>query len=143
MRLIFILSLLLTTNAFAIDICSFEETFSFGKAFEAKRIRPVKTSKNHKRFTFLEKEMIHLTVTLQDWLKGASRQEALKIFADIRENGQPGDLAGEILYFRISGKEYAFALYYPGDNEYGAYFELKGSSYKLIAEIHDSEIICK
>lgn len=141
MKLLLTLALFITTNAFAVDICSFEETWEVSDALEAQGIKAHKTSKNHKRFTFAEKEMIHLTITLQDWLKGISRGEALETFADIYE-GKQGSNAGEIKYYRINGKEVALVHYWPGDNEYGAYYELKNGAHRLIAEVSDSFITC-
>jgi hypothetical protein len=136
MKFLIILALTLTTQAFAVDICQFNETWDFNEALESEGHQPTKISQNHKRFTFLEKQMIHLTITLQDWLKGSSREEALEIFGDYGRDG-------EIVYYKIAEKTYAFVHYWPGDNEYGAFFELKKSSYRLVASISDSFIDCK
>lgn len=142
MKSLILTFLFLTTSAFAQDICSFQETWEFKEALTAKGIKPTKKSTNHKRFTFIEKDMIHLTVTLQGWLNGVSREEALDNFNDMYE-GQSGSLAGEIVYYTINGKKYALVHYWPGENEYGGFFEVKDRSYKLIAEISDSFIECR
>lgn len=142
MKIILILSFLISSQVFAADICQFQETWEFTEALEAEGIKHSKRSKNHKRFTFVEKEMIHLTITLQDWLKGVSRAEALENFADLFE-GRIGMNAGEILYYSIEGKTYALVHYWPGDNEYGAFYEMKNKAYRLIAEINDSFIECR
>lgn len=142
MKLLLTLALFITTNAFAVNLCSFEETWQFNEALEAQRIKPIRISKNHSRFTFAEKQMIHRTVTLQDWLKGTSKAEAMEIFAAMF-NGQPGENAGEIVYLNVHGKEIAVVHYWPGDNEYGAYYEMKNGAFRLIAEIGDSFITCK
>lgn len=141
MKLLIALAFFITTNAFAVEICSFEETWQVDEALETLKIKPIKTSKNFKRYTFAEKEMIHLTVTLQDWQRGLSRQEALETFADFWE-GKPGSNGGEIVYYNINGKTIVLVHYWPGDNEYGAYYELKNGAHKLIAEIGDSFISC-
>lgn len=142
MKLLLTLALFITTNAFAVDLCSFEETWQFNEALEAQRIKPVRISKNHNRFTFVEKQMIHRTVTLQDWLKGTSKEEALEIFGNFY-NGKPGSNAGEIVYLNVNGKEIAVVHYWPGDNEYGAYYEIRNGAFRLIADIGDSFISCK
>lgn len=142
MKLLLTLALFITTNAFAVNLCSFEETWQFNEALEAQRIKPIRISKNHNRFTFAEKQMIHRTVTLQSWLKGSSKEEAMEIFA-ATFNGRPGENAGEIVYLNVNGKEIAVVHYWPGDNEYGAYYEIRNGAFRLIAEIGDSFISCK
>lgn len=86
--------------------------------------------------------MIHLTVTLQGWLNGLSQGEAMDNFNDMY-NGESGSNAGEIIYYSINGKKYALVHYWPGDNEFGGFFEIKNRSYRLIAEINDSFIECR
>lgn len=142
MKILILTLLFLTTSALAQDICSFEETWEFEDALKAQGIKPAKKSTNHKRFTFIEKDMIHLTVTLQGWLSGVSREEALDQFNDMRD-GRSGSLAGEIVYYMIDGKKFALVHYWPGENEYGGFFEVKDRSYRLIAEINDSFIECR
>lgn len=136
----FILALILvSTQAFANEkICSVSETWEIFETVKAHKV-----SKNHGKFSFSEKQMIHLTISLQDWLKGVSKEEALETFADMYD-GKIGSDAGEIKYFRIDGKEFALVHYWPGENEYGAIFELKrNNAFKLIAEVGDSFITCK
>lgn len=142
MKFLFALFILITTNAFAVDICTFAETFEFHQTLDAKGIKPLKKATNPKRFTFVEKQMIHLTVTLQRSLNGSTKEESLEIFSDLYD-GQRGHHAGEILYYEISGKQFALVHYWPGENEYGGFFEIKNNAYKLLAEINDSFIACK
>jgi hypothetical protein len=142
MKFLLIIALFITTKAFAVNICELAETANFFDTVEAKKIKPVKTSKNHKRFTFVEKQMIHLSVTQQDYLKGITKEESLEKFGDFYQ-GKIGDSAGEILYYELSGKQVALVHYYPGDNEYGAFFVMKNGSYKLMARIDDSFITCE
>lgn len=139
MKALIVALLLVTTQAFANEtICSAGETWEIFETVKAHKV-----SKNHAKFTFSEKQMIHLTITLQDYLKGSSKEEALEQFADMYE-GKIGSNAGEIKYFRIEGKEFALVHYWPGDNEYGAIFELKrNNAFKLVAEVGDSFIACK
>lgn len=140
---LFIALLFIVTNAFAADICKFEETWEFEEALKAEKIKPVRVAKNHKKFTSVEKQLIHKTVTGQDWLKNNSMEESLEAFGDFY-NGRQGSNAGEIKYYNIEGKQFILVHYWPGDNEYGAYFMLnRNGSYKRIADIGDSFITCK
>ena len=132
------MTLLFSTQIFAQDICAFEETWEFEEALSNANIKTSKISKNHKRFLFVEKQMIHLAITQEDWLKGCTRDQALEVFSDYN-----GSNAGEISYYQIQGKTYALVHYWPGENEMGAYFEMTSSAFKLIATISDSFIRCK
>ncbi len=142
MKILLAVALFITTNAFAVDLCSFQETSDFNKAIETLKIKPVKKSTNPKRFTFIEKQMVHLTITLQGWLSGSTKEESIEIFGDYH-GGKKGFNAGEILYYEIAGKQIAVVHYWPGENEFGAFFEIKNGSYKLLADISDSFITCK
>lgn len=144
MKAFLVLALLLSTQVFAqVDICSQNETSDLFEALKESGIKPHKISKNHAKFTFSEKQMIHLTITLQDWLKGSSKEEAFDQFADMYQ-GKIGPNAGEIKYFRIGDIEYALVHHWPGDNEVGAIFQIKrNNAFKLVAEVGDSFITCK
>ncbi len=122
-------------NAFALHPCEFEMTQDFREALTASGVKPLKVSKAPSKFRFIEKQMIHLTISLQEWLSGVSRNEALELFVEDRNDG-------EILYYHLDGKDIALVHYYPGDNEYGAFIEMKGSAFALLAEIRDSDIYC-
>ena len=143
MKYLLTLALFIATNAFAHEVCSYEETYEFFDAIEARGLKPIKTSKNHKRFTFVEKQMIHLTVTQQDYLAGSTKEESLEIFGDYY-NGSQGSNAGLIKYYEVDGQKLAYVHYFPGDNEYGAFFEISNNgSFKLFASVNDGGIICK
>lgn len=135
MKTFLFLALFISSNLLAFDPCSYPSTVEFIEDLESQGIEAVKTSRNPKRFRFVEKQMIHLTVSLQEWLNGVSRIEALDLFV---ENSSDG----EIVYFQLNGKEIALVHYWPGDNEYGAFFEMNSSAFRLLAEIRDSEIVC-
>ena len=129
------MALLFSVNAFAFHPCDFEMTQDFKEAVQASGIKPNKVSKTPSKFRFIEKQMIHLTVSLQDWLSGIGRKEALELFVEDRNDG-------EILYYQLDEREIALVHYYPGDNEYGAFLELKGSAFSVLAEVRDSDIYC-
>jgi hypothetical protein len=138
MKFALLLFMAMATHAFAADICQFEETWEFTQG-----VRPVRVSNNHKKFSTVEKHLIHKTVTLQDWKKNIELKESLLDFGDY-EDGKPGVNAGEIRYYNFEGKQYLLVHYWPGDNEYGAYFTInKNGSFKLVAIINDGFIECK
>lgn len=137
-----LLILLLSSQAFAGNICDYTETIDLKDAFAAEGVIPKKIAKNHKRFTFREKRMIHLTISQQDWYSGVSQAEALEIFGDYFE-GEVGFDAGEIIYYQAPTVDIVIVHYWPGNNEVGAIFVLKNDSYKLLATIEDGFIECK
>lgn len=143
MKFLLTLALLITTNAFAIDLCSFEETWQFDEALEAQGIKPLKVSANHKTFTNVEKQLIYTAVIQQGWLSKSTMREALNTFGDFYEAGRQGENKGEIQYFNIKGQKLAIVHYWPGDNEYGAVFKHVNGQYFMIATIDDSFITCK
>jgi hypothetical protein len=138
MKTIALMFMLVTTQAFASEVCKFEETVNFTEAY-----KEIRRSEDLNKFTVLEKKMIHQAVGLQRWREDLTQEQALLDFMDIRENETlPGSLAGAIVYYSVKGKTIALVSHYPGDNEYGAFFEVKGSSFRVIAEIGDSFIEC-
>jgi hypothetical protein len=135
MKFIILLATLLSTQAFAFDMCSFHSTGHFIDVLESKGISHSRVSEDHNRFTFNEKKMIHLTITFQDWLQGASLDEALKVF---------GENYGEIIYYKVEGRTIALVHYFPGDNEYGAFYEVRGrGAFKFLAQVQDGDIYCQ
>ncbi len=56
----------------------------------------------------------------------------------------PGTNAGEIIRFHEGTKTIALVHFWPGDNEFGAYFEvLSNGTFKKIATIGDGDIYCE
>jgi hypothetical protein len=106
------------------------------------KIEPYRTAETHFSWSNLEKQMIHQTVGSNKTLK-----EALFIFGDFgyyQDRTRPGSNAGSIAYFGLKGKVIAYVRHYPGDNEYGKFFEIQsGSKAKLVGEIHDGDLYCK
>lgn len=144
MKSLVLISLLFSSLSFAsVEFCSYEETYQFFDALEIQEIKHTKRARNHKRFTFLEKNLIHLTITLQSWYVGVSREEAILTFSQVDEYGQRGPNAGEVLYYQFGSKKYVLVHYWPGDNEYGAFYELKvAGAYELKGVIRDGAIYC-
>lgn len=133
MKFALLVTLFITTNVFAADICKFQETWEWHEALKAEGVRPVRISKNFKKFTSVEKHLIHKTVILQDYLKDLSLGEAVAEFEE-----------GEIEFYNFEGQQTILVHYWPGENEYGAYFKInKNGSFKLIATVSDSFIECK
>lgn len=140
MRL-FITLFLLSAQAYALDVCSFEETSDLKNYLESRQVRPVHESSDPKKFNSVERRLIHKTITLERRSEGP--EQSLQIFGDFID-GEPGYNAGEIIYYNFDGFRLILVHYWPGDNEYGAYFKInKNGSFKLLAEIHDSFIECK
>lgn len=142
----FALLALVSLNAMAVDLCQMGDTNVFEDAVKARQFRLYKRSANHAAFSNLEKAMIQLTVQAVHYEnKRLSLPEALYIFGDYSQytKGQPGSLAGEILYFAVGQNQFAFVRYYPGDNEYGAFVTMVNNQLKLIAIVGDGEIVCK
>lgn len=137
MKSFLILALLITTSAFA-DICSFEDVYTFSETMKAENNRPYKITNDMKKLSSVEKELIHRTVSLETWRGPLSVQEAIEVFFDFWE-GKPGTLQGYIEYYKYNGKKIVLVSYFPGDNEYGAFFVEN----KLIAKVNDSDIYCK
>lgn len=133
MKFALLIALFITTNVFAADICNFQETWEWHEAIEAEGLKAVQTTKNGKKLTSVEKHLVHKTVTLQDYLKDLTKVQAVEEFAD-----------GEIEYYNFEGTKIILVHYWPGDNEYGAFFKInKNGSFKLLATVSDSFIECK
>lgn len=143
MKSILLMALLMTSQAFAMSVCDYSDTAEFRNALEASEITPVRVAKNHRKFTSVEKQLIHKTVTLQSWLQNISAKESLETFGDYSQ-GRRGVNAGEIAYYNVDGKQLILVHYWPGENEYGAFYRLnKNGSFKLLAEVTDGYIFCK
>jgi hypothetical protein len=124
------------------DICTFHVTTDYFSSLRKEGSKPSRISKNHLRWSFSEKAMIHLMISLDQKFKGISRDEALIEFSRI-ENYSSLKLKGEIQYFEFNHKHFAFVHYWPDQREFGAYFNLKiDGAFKLIAQIKDSQIDC-
>lgn len=125
-----IFCLLVTTQAFCFDLCSYQEISDL-------QLEKFKISKNPKRFTFAEKNLIHWSISLQSFYEGISRQEALKLFNE-------GSNEGEVVYFQVEGVQLILVHYWPGDNEYGAFYELRTEGIsRLLAKVEDGFITCE
>lgn len=143
MKYILLAVLMIATNAFAVNVCDFNETSDFRRSLEAQGVTPVRVAKNHRKFTSVEKQLIYKTVTLQSWLQNISAKESLETFGDYID-GRRGANAGEISYYNLDGEQFILVHYWPGENEYGAFYRLnKNGSFKILAEINDSYIFCK
>ncbi len=95
----------------------------------------------------LEKAMIQTAVLMTD-TTAVTPDQAVEIFAD-KEHG--GSLGGTVAYYKVThgGNEKTLAnvTYYPGDNEYGALFQIwtwsnGNQSAGMIGTIGDSDIYC-
>ncbi len=121
-------------NSFAAEsICSYEETSDFFQALRESGVKPLRVSKDRKKFSSVEKQLIYKMVTQQEWSRNLTLGESLDEFAE-----------GEVRYYNIDGVQYHLVHYWPGDNEYGAWYKVnKNGSIKLVAVISDSFIECR
>ena len=92
--------------------------------------------------------MIQTAVLMTDSSTPVTPDQAVDIFAD-KEND--GTLGGTVAYYKVkqgsNEKTLANVTYYPGDNEYGALFQIwtfsSGfQSVGMIGTIGDSDIYC-
>jgi hypothetical protein len=95
----------------------------------------------------VEMSMIQTTVLLSHG-EAVTPEQALDIFTD-KENG--GSLGGDITYYKVKRgnrqSTLAKVVYFPGDNEYGAIFEVwtfenGAQSSGMIGKIGDSDLYC-
>lgn len=112
---------------------------------ENAEMKPVKVSENHDRWTKIEKRMIRDAVASDGYWKDISISAAVEMFADKHEwsGGLPGSNAGWISYFELNGRRLAKVVYFPGDNEYGAIFQVGSRGYKMLSAVHDGDLSCQ
>lgn len=146
MKALLLLAALFTVHAHAaLDVCKLEDTVAFDEAVEAKKAVLISESDNHKRWTAVEKKMIHATIKSDGYSEKLNQYEALRQFGDYYEDDkEPGSNAGEIEYYKIGKVSLALVHYWPGDNEVGAFIELlPNGKFKLVATISDQWISCE
>ena len=141
MKAFLISFLLLTTNAFAVNVCDYDDWSLLLQGFHKNNIHPVKHA-DVKNLSHKEIKLIHQTVVQTEWSGHYTEQEALEEFLEMWD-GEIGELAGEISYYRMNGNNMISVIYYPGDNVYGAYWFEKNGKYELIAHVDDSSVVCK
>lgn len=105
-------------------------------------IEPFKVSETHGKFSSLEQRMIKVAVESDGYYKNLTMKEALELFADKSEWREIGYNAGTISYTKFKGKVFAKVVYYPGDNEYGAIFEVRAQSFHKLTAINDGDLVC-
>jgi phosphoribosylformylglycinamidine (FGAM) synthase-like amidotransferase family enzyme len=144
MKSLLFLSFLIATKVFAVDVCSFSETWEFEEELENQNIKPIRVIENHKKFTSVDKKLIHKTVTLQSYHANNTIEQSIANFLDLDEEGKSGNNAGNLTFYNIDGKQLILVRYWPWENEYGAFYSInKNGSFKLVAVINDSFIECK
>lgn len=144
MKLFILLFFFVTTQTFAqsFNICNLQDTGELDDLVDQSHALIRETNDY---FSLIEKNMITVTMKLDSWRSVRNQDEAVLMFQDrnhMRE--RPGSNAGEIQYYSLIGKTYALVHFWPGDNEYGAIFEMvTKTKFKLIALIGDGEISCR
>ncbi len=144
MKLYFLFAILISGRAFGFDLCQYESTSDFLDLIEAGKGKQTHESSNHKKFTEYEKNLIYTTIRLERDYRDVSKYKALIIFGDFDEGSdEPGSDAGTIRYFTIGKERIVMVHYWPGENEYGAFYQIKADKTEMIASIGDGSIECK
>ena len=134
--------MLMASQAFAFDVCSLSDTGALEDAVTANQLKVLHTAEPF-GFDQLERSMIFAMISKDDWNEIHSEEEAVLHFEDRNaEELEAGTNAGEIIYYAAGSKKIAMVHYYPGDNEYGALFEVKNGTHQMLATIGDGEINC-
>lgn len=146
MKSLLILIAFFTVQAHAaFDVCKFEDTGAFDEAVDAKKVTLIKRHDDHKRWSSIEKKMIHETIKTDGYSEKINEYEALRQFGDYYEEGdtEEGSNAGSISYYKYGKAKFALVHYWPGDNEVGAFLEIgpKGKI-KILATISDGWMEC-
>lgn len=138
MKLATLVFFFLFTQAFAATCSDLEKIYKS----EDSDVPTFQVSRTHGNFSALEQRMIKEAVESDGHYRDLSMIEALEIFADKSQWHEVGYNAGSIFYTRHNGKILAKVVYYPGDNEYGAIFEVSGNRFKKLTEIFDGDLGC-
>lgn len=139
MKTILFCLMLISSSAFAVKertLCSFRDTQDFEKHSSSVVIS---ISKNHAKFTKMEKKMIH------DFIQDRTIEDSLYVFGGYSAGEvQLGDYAGQIAYYQFYTKKIALVHYWPGTNEIGSFYEiLPNNKFKFLAAVSGSWIECK
>ena len=140
MKSLIFVFLFVSSQVFALDLCQLRDTYEFDQVVQFERLQTIRTVSNN--FSGLEKRMIHQAVRLQAWQVGIPMDESLRAFGDYYD-GYRGPNPGEIVYYQLKGQKLALVHYFPGENEYGAFFIVGNGTTKMVARIDDSEISCQ
>lgn len=138
-------ALFIAHQAFALDICKFEDTTELYDLIEAKKVVQLRESDDHKKFTKLEKKLIHSSIKAEGYHGDINEAQALRIFGDYYDENDTelGSNAGSIAYLKAGNYQFVYVRYWPGDNEVGAFFETKKTGeFKMIATVSDQWITC-
>lgn len=127
------MTLLFSSLAQAQNICDYREISEFSRALKQSGIKISKVSKTASRFTFREKKMVHLAVSLNSNLHGVMDKEAYQLFFSA---------AGKVQYLSMNGENFALVEYSTAGHNFGGFFRLHDRAYTLIAGIDHGMIDC-
>lgn len=134
MKLVLLFTLLFTSLAQAQNICDYREYSEFNRTLKQNGIKFTKISKAASRFTFREKKMVHLAVSLNSNLHGVMDKEAYSLFSSS---------AGKVQYLTLNGESHAIVEYSVNGYKFGGLFRLHDRAYTLIAGIDHGMIDCR
>ena len=139
MKFLLLVSLFVSSQVFALDLCQLRDTYEFDQVVQFERVPTIRSvSKN---YSALEKRMIHQALRLQSWQTRMPMEASLRAFGDVYD-GYQGTNPGEIVYYQVQGQKLALVHYFPGENEYGAFYLVGNGKTKMVARIDDGEISC-
>lgn len=133
MKLVLLFTLIFSSFAHAQNICDYRESSQFSRALKQANSKFSKVSKNASRFTFREKKMIHLAVSLNSNLHGVMDKDAYDLFAKT---------SGKVQYLTLNGENFALVEYVTNGYTFGGFFRLHDRAYTLIAGIDHGMIDC-
>lgn len=133
MKLALLFTLLFTSFAHAQNICDYREYSEFSRALKQNGIKFSKISKSASRFTFREKKMVHLAVSLNSNLHGVMDKEAYSLFSST---------GGRVQYLTLNGEPMALVEYTANGYKFGGLFRLHDRAYTLVAGIDHGMIDC-
>ncbi len=121
---------------------------AFGAARESDQLKVVRTvNPATANLTKIEKGIIQTTILAGNPGEPMDLQQAIDQFTDKDSEGSNG---GDLVYFSLTHnnkvRSIVQAVYYPGDNSYGAIYSVTGSgrhkSADLLGFIQDGDLVC-
>jgi hypothetical protein len=121
---------------------------TFGAAREADQLKEIRSvNPATARLSKIEKGIIQTTILAGNPGEPMELQQAIDQFTDKDSEGTNG---GNLVYFSVAhnnkNRVIVQAVYYPGDNAYGAIYSVTGSgrfqSADLLGFIQDGDLVC-
>lgn len=131
MKIFSLLFLFVSFQALATNVCEYKDSHEFDEKHE----KSIVSKNDGNRLSSFERKMIFEFMKKDSWREIKDGLQAVREFFE-------GYSGGEIVYYKIENKMIAKLHFYPGDNEYGIFYELSAGNFKELAEIQDGDIYC-